>query len=818
MNFARTSGYTYLTLRGVGNNAAGLADPAVATYQDGVYTGVMASQALPGFDLERIEVLRGPQGTLYGRNTTGGVINYITKDPSFEFGAAGDVSYGNYNAVETNVGLTGPIVDDKIAARFSFHYNRHDGYYPNIATHEQEYAGKNIGGRIAVLIRPAHNFSVLVRGDMSKEESTEGYALAHTTSLDGGLSDDTHPLGIFSQPASYFTANPGLLSPADIAKLNGGSIAQHYGLIQSAGASPDSLATGTFANWHSTYFRTKASGASITANWDIGSVAVKSISAYRYTDLYQYGDIGGMSSPLSYILPITETDKQYTQELNISGKAFGGKLDWLVGAFYYHNDGSTNTGTYLISTGQYLQASMNLANPPGSPFAYNLNPTSLAPLSSFPGVFPSVYQTATYTGPGFPGFPGAPADGRMVEGQTIPTAPFFGFAMKQKSDSYAGFVQATYHVTDKLRVTGGFRFTADRKEADRSIHSNFVWDLTASTIYQYVQAGILPPAAYSASGIAAAANLCDRTKTSKTWHAPTGMISVDYDAAEHVLAYAKASWGYKAGGMNNGECSGSYDPEYLAAYEGGVKAVVADGQILANLATYYYDYSNIQFAVYLNNTSRILNATSAKAFGIELEYAFRPRFAPGWQLDGSASFEDSHYGDGCFGDATNFNNAGFLSTPKQACPATVVNPNTGQVVPIAAYANVKGNELIRTPRWKTNVGLQYSTDAGEFGNLMARFDAAWTSKKYNDIWNGKVPGTALTTEPSIWILNGLIAWTSPDKRFAAELFGQNLTNSRYFSTRLAVNAPPTMYNIIGQISPPRTYGVRLRVKFGSSAY
>jgi iron complex outermembrane receptor protein len=818
MNFSIASGFTYISLRGIGNNAASLTDSTVATYQDGVYTGMMLAQSVPTFDLQRIEVLRGPQGTLYGRNTTGGVINYITKEPDFEFGVTGDLSYGNYNAVELNAGTTGAIVEDKVAAKASFHYDKHDGYYRNLALGRNEYAGRSIGGRVAVLVRPSDNLSFTLRGDMARSNSSEGYARVQTTGLDGGLTDDAHPLGIFSQPASFFTANPGYLSPADIAKLNGGSIADYYGLINGVANSPaDPAGSGQFVNWYPTVYRTKASGVSLTANWDLGDVNVKSISAYRFGNLHNTGDIGGRYSPSAYVLPINETNKQYTQEFNISGKAFGDRLEWLAGGFYYHMDGSNYTATYLPAVAQYMQAGLFLANAPGSAYAFNLNPPSLPPLSSLPGTFPSVWQTATFTGPGFPGFQNIPADGPTTLRSTIPNAPFFGFAMTQKSDSYAAFAQATYHVTDALRVTGGFRYTIDRKVATRDVHSNFAWDLAAFNLKQYVDLGYLPAEALAPEAIAAAAGLCNLEKTAKTWRAPTGMISVDYDAAQHVLAYGKVSWGYKSGGMNNGECGTSYNPEYLTSYEGGIKAVMADGQILTNLALYYYDYRDIQFATYANNTSHILNAASAKAFGVELEYAVRPNFAPGWQLDGSAAFQDSKYGAGCFGDPTNTNNAGFLPTPMQACPAEVLNPTTNQMVPIGASANIKGNRLLRSPRWKMNFGLQYSADAGDIGSVMARIDAAYTSKRYNAIWADHIPGTEKSADKPFWMVNAVMGWTSSDRRYGVELFGENLTDSRYYDNLNLVNTPSTTYTVIGAMAAPRTYGIRFRAKFGSSA-
>ncbi|WP_176594371.1 TonB-dependent receptor [Sphingobium sp. EM0848] len=800
MTNAESSGFSFLTLRGVGNSTAGLSEATVATYQDGVYTGMQITQRVPTFDLERVEILRGPQGTLYGRNTTGGVVNYITKTPSFEFGAVGDVSYGNFDAIETNVGLTGPLVEDKIAAKASFNYSKHDGYYPNVVIGGRDYAERQIGGRLAVLLRPTENLSITVRGDATKNRSTNSYVSLGTTSLDG-LTDLAHPLGIFSQPAAFFEANPGILSPADIAKLNGGSIASYYNLMQPGEPAPDPLKTGKTANRLPNLYKTKASGASITVDWDLGDVNVKSISAYRYGDLYAESDITGQPVPLTPTpRPLAITEKQYTQEFNFSGKSFDNRLDWLVGAFYYRDDGDYRGQYYLDGLGQLIQAGAFTANMSGSPYqlALNFPQGPLPSINSLAGGRTSIWQTALSDGPAYPGDPA----GNVTAGVTIPQTPYQSFRQTQRSQSYAAFAQLTYHLTDKLRLTGGFRYTIDKKETHRIIHSNFLWALAAAR---------MPDA--SDDSIATAAGLCD-TRSKRTWKKPTGTIGIDYDLAPRVLTYAKVARGYKAGGMNNSECNNIYDPETLTDYEGGVKAVLADGQVLTNLSFYYYDYKNIQFLTFSNVSTLIKNAGSAKTFGVELEYAFRPKFAPGWQLDGAASFQESKYGQGCFGDPANTNNAGFLSTPKQACPATVLNPNTGQMVPIGASANIKGNDMIRAPRWKFNAGLQYSRDVNDFGNVMARFDAAWTDKFYNTIFMDKAVGYADTVQHSYWNLRALVAWTSPDKRFGLEVYGDNLTNKLYAVDRQLVNLPPTMINVGGLLGSPRTYGVRFRAKLG----
>ena len=783
MTFGNEDGFTYLTLRGVGNDATSLAESSVATYQDGVYTAALITESIPSADLQRIEILRGPQGTLYGRNTTGGVINYITKSPSFDPGANASISYGNYNAVQGDIGVTGPVVQDKIAGRFSFHYGYHDGYYPNIATHVRDYQDRNISGRAAVLFQPTDHLTITVRGDMAHDTFNDAFALIHGTSLDG-FTDAAHPLGLFSEPAAFFTAVPGLLSPSDIAKLNGGSIASYYGLLQPGPPPPDIFATRTVDNGAPTIFRTDANGASVTVSWDAGVATVKSISAYRYNNLYFENDSGGIGSPSVDFSPFIQRDTQYTEEINISGKGFNDRLDWLVGGFYYHDDGYLATTVFLPSAGEAANAGIFLSSPKGSPFAFNLIP---APLPTF-NILAAPNNLATVVIDGANPYDG----GFLTAEQSIPTTAFLGFLQRQTSESVAGFFQGTYRIVPQLRLTGGFRFTADSKTAYRELHSNLLYDLGLGS------------------------TLCNST-TSKSWTAPTGTVGIDYDAAPHVLTYAKASWGYKAGGMNPGECHHIYDPEYLTDYEGGIKAIFADGQILTNLAIYYYDYKNIQFTTYIQNASEILNAGSATAFGVELEYAIQPRALPGWSVDGSLSYEDSHYGTGCFGDPANLNNAGDLPSPLEACPATVINPATGLPVPIGPSASIKGNELIRAPKWKTNVGVQYNADLGSSGYLLTRFDAAWTDTIYNDIFNGKVPDLAQWTQPGYWILNARMTWTSPDKRYSAELFGDNLLDTIYATNRVAFNTPTSVYNLGGQLGPPRTFGVRLTVKLGSAA-
>ncbi|HTX49073.1 MAG TPA: TonB-dependent receptor [Caulobacteraceae bacterium] len=769
MTFSEEAGFAFITIRGLGGTLTTTSgQSSVASYIDGVYIGNEVAEDMPSFDVDRIEVLRGPQGTLYGRNADGGVVNYITALPSFDPGATASVTYGNYNAVGIDVGATGPL-SDQIAARASFHYDDHDGYRYDIATGQHYDAETDYSGRVSLLYKPNDSFSVVLQGDDTHETNSNPWELISQYTLSGQVSQAT-PLGVFSLPAADLV---GLLSPSDLAKLNGGSIASYYGLVQAGPPAPNPNESLNLSDTWPPLFVLDSGGGSATIDWNAGPANVKSITAYRYDRLWFSYDFTGEGFPNVVFDPAIQSDKQFTQEFDISGDSFGHKLTWVAGAFYLHTDSSYYTTIYLPAYGEYFDAANTLATAPGSPYPYSLEP-GYNP--QFYTQFQSIYSTVTMPGPDY--VTGSP----LTPNVSTPSTAFIGVADAQKTQSIAGFAQATYKITDALRMTGGFRWTNDTIGVVQSFHSNLLYTLT--------QLYGLPPSAVG---------LCNQVAAGKTWNAPTGTVGLDYDAGPDVLTYAKASWGYKSGGFNSGACATSFDPEHLTDYEGGVKAVFAGGQILTNAALYYYDYSNIQFETYVDDSASILNAGSATALGLELEYIVQPRGLPGFEVDGSVSYEDSQYGAGCFQD-----------------PALLLEPapTAGQKVCANPLEQIKGNELIGAPKWKSNVGVQYTTSAGR-GSLMLRGEASWTDTIYYDIFDGKAPDEADTTQPPYWIVNARLVWTSANGRYVAELFGRNLTNSLYAYFRTAANTPVALDTVAGQFAPPRTFGVKFTYMLGS---
>lgn len=178
--YASNARNTTLNIRGLGSTF-GLTndgiDPGVGFYLDGVYLARPAATALDFIDIEQIEVLRGPQGTLFGKNTTSGAFNITSRLPSFIPGANFEVSYGNYGYVQGKASITGPIVKDKLAARLSFSGTQRDGLLYNVNTDRQINDINNLGVRGQLLFTPNENVKVTLAGDVTKQRP-DGYGWA----------------------------------------------------------------------------------------------------------------------------------------------------------------------------------------------------------------------------------------------------------------------------------------------------------------------------------------------------------------------------------------------------------------------------------------------------------------------------------------------------------------------------------------------------------------------------------------------------------------------------------------------------------------
>jgi len=332
-----------IQMRGqVQTDVSGPIDPSVGTYVDGVYWGRPYGMNASLVDVNSFQALKGPQGTLFGRNTSGGAILVETNNPSFAAGLSGSLegTYGNFNYQQLTGVLNVPLVNDKIAARIVYSGNRRDGYL------RDSVSGRQMGNlddsliRAKILIQPTNTFRVLLsaerfRSEVQPEPGVLGYFVPFgRPSLEAGLEQ----LGPSACTADF---------PACVAAGN----AYLANLVATTNPS-----SGTRAVSQVNEITTKTQTYSATATLDTSFGAIKAIGAFRkvHSNNFNADQDGFAALVLDSLVADTEF-KQWTAEVTATGKALDNRLDFAVGGFFFHefgyDNGVSSTFTFL---GQYL--------------------------------------------------------------------------------------------------------------------------------------------------------------------------------------------------------------------------------------------------------------------------------------------------------------------------------------------------------------------------------------------------------------------------------------------------------------------------------
>lgn len=302
----------FVTLRGIGNeNTTAGGDPGVALHYDGVYLGRPVATLFTAFDTERVEVLRGPQGTLYGRNATGGSINYITKKPTSDFEAQGDLTYGNFDRKRARASVNVPL-SDSIATRVVGFWEDRDGWSQNAFP----------GGRNG---NDANNWGI--RGHVSFEPSDSDFkALFSANYVETGGVGSTPELREF-YPGS--TTGQNLAGPPIPGTNN--YLVNGVPIVNDLRPFRESKDADQFRD--SDFLLLSA-----TLEYDFGGVTVKSITGYAETSYAALTDQDYSPLPLAELF-IQESSEQFSQELQIlSNNGVG--FNWILGAYYFHEDAS----------------------------------------------------------------------------------------------------------------------------------------------------------------------------------------------------------------------------------------------------------------------------------------------------------------------------------------------------------------------------------------------------------------------------------------------------------------------------------------------
>ena len=690
LTFSKTNftGYN-IQIRGIGTQAISVTtDPAVAVSFNDVPFLRNHFFEQEFFDVSQVEVLRGPQGTLYGRNATSGVVNVISARPTDHWEAQASVDVGNYNNRRLEGMVNAPILDDKIDLRVAGEWTKRDGYSFNQET-DHSTDGRDLwSSRVSLLVHPISDLTataVWEHFDESDDRLRSGKQLCARdeppTSVDGPAGPqipDYDPFGNFGgvwlqqgckaaslyAPESFGTPNAAsipfiaalqLLSPYMTPGTN-----PYAGVTQSTDLRViNSLIDPIYRAKNDTYELNV--DFQVTPTLKLTSqTAYNTDSLYSTEDFNRYNTSGGIfldpggntligqdgeycdpqlgcSSRLVAQDISDETAHQFYQEVRLTS-SFSGNLNFVVGGNYLKYRTLEN---YQIMANAITLAAENFnsffggslpADAPHIPF----DPTLANACDPQPAItdHTRLGQT-TFLGLGCAYIDPNPLGSIDGQGHN-----YFRSQNPYKLSSWAGFGEVYYNVTSDVKLTGGLRFTDDKKHFD-VIPS---WALIAYKGYPMT-------------------NIIDQE-----WREVTGRANVTWtpqlDFTDQSLFYASYAHGYKGGGANppgvipistgfgndyyltspsNQTHPSTFEPEFNNAFELGTKNTLLDGDMVLNGDVFLYKYKNYQISQIIDRTAVNMNL-NATVKGAELETTWTP--LPGLKLGLTGGYEDARIDDG----------------------------------------------------------------------------------------------------------------------------------------------------------------------------
>jgi iron complex outermembrane recepter protein len=597
-------------IRGIGTvgDNPGL-ESSVATFVDGVYrnrAGVGLSELGA---IDRIEVLRGPQGTLFGRNASAGLISVITAKPSFNFGATGEATYGNYDAVRIGGGVTGPL-GETIAARLDGIYFKRNGFLKDVVS------GRSINNRDRWLVRgqvlfqPNDDLSVRIIGDYAdrKEECCGATYLPGqnvTRAADGSL---------------VFSAN----SIAGLERALGGIINDNT-FKRETSITPGMGYRGDVKDW----------GISGEINYSFGDATLTSITAYRDWKLVRgqdadFNNLSILQRPGTDANAQRQSFQTFTQELRLQGTAFDDKLDWLVGGYFANETLKLRDNLEYGTDFERYANCVVVAGLAGSAG----QPGLVSPAS--PGCTNAAIATAIATNPLAPAalrgpvsifgglaVPGVFGYRAVAAAAGVPTAQLTGVRLndtyRQQSRNFAVFTHNVIRFNDWASLTLGARYTNENKTLDATFSDNNT--LCAALRSSATLSGLaaLPCVIPAVPGGAFAQNGAKKSEDKITG---TAVLSIK--PADGLLVYASYSRGYKAGGFNL-DRSGltlnpalgtpnlnqlTFEPEIVNSFEFGYKLNKPGFDL--NIAAFYQKFGGFQLNTFNGINFIVVNVDSCK--------------------------------------------------------------------------------------------------------------------------------------------------------------------------------------------------------------
>ncbi|MBN7797396.1 TonB-dependent receptor [Parahaliea mediterranea] len=684
-SFGGASSAAAVYIRGIGQKEfLPTVEPGVGIYVDGIYVARSVGAIFDLVEVEQVEVLRGPQGTLFGRNTIGGAISITTRKPEQQWASSLEATMGSDSRLDLK-GMVNVPFTDSLAGRFNLASFQRDGYVTRV------HDGKDLGdddtltGRAAFLWDVTPDLEVNVSAGFTKDNENGSPVRLIGINYAGPIDPDTPPLATIHNVGASLAAG-GPEAPCIIPGVTGtvntavpacyddrylGSGDRNYGTAP-------------------TYAKVDLYHADTTISWHLSErLQLKSITGYRDLDSHFARD--GDGSPWRVTQFVDALDQQqFTQELQFLGNSEDQRLNWILGLYYFDESGE-NTNTLDFSVSKFVS--------------------------------------------------GGAYDNR----------------------SAAAFAQVSYDLSESLTLTGGLRYTDERKRflPDQYIIQNYF----AGTGHPMLDAPFMQ------AGSRVLPHLEKQIEIEET----TPMLNLRWQVTDGTMLYATYSEGFKSGGFSQRvfppQVAGatapagtadidlipSFDPEYVTSTELGLKYSSDDNTLRVNAAIFDTRYEDFQIQVFTSVAPVTKNAAEVGITGAELEVTWL--FGDGWMLETAAGFLDAGYDD--------------IDTSETFVDA--------------------GNDLERVPdtTLSASISKDFNLDSGAL--LSARLDWSYRADQEMDTFN-----TAQIAQESYSLLNANVSWRSSDEHYQVTLGGTNLTDEEYLVSGIIGDAFQSYEGVYGR--------------------
>ena len=814
-------------IRGIGQDlVAATSDAGVGIHVNDVPLQDPRLYETEYYDIDQLVILRGPQGTLYGRNSTGGAVNMITSRASVDE-MLGNIEgqYGNHDTIRVK-GMVNIPLGDTLALRFAGISLQRDGYTRNLATGNDIDDRDQWSLRGSLLWLPADNTAINFMASYSDENSSRTRSpkqLCHN--------DPSGLLGCLPDKLAFDAVNP-LAQLTGIIPSRLGPLGPQPGLSNDTSGVPRSMRE--VAADTDPQYSSDETLAILRLEHQFQHHELTVITSYHDTSLRSQQDYTMNSSPvqffpsplLSALAPVTYATYFSDNKLPISapsrtntgivGGNIAGRSNSLDG--YDISSADSRQYTFEANLASNYEGRLNFI---GGVFALE---------ADIDNDYWVIANGLDYFSVVLPAVPISLGGLVGVDGLGWVSPSFHSTTRNYRLESAAAFGEAYYQLNDTTKLTAGLRYTRDKK----TVHD-------AAYLFDFDADGMPVLQAFGADEDLA---LVDPTrKDSEEWKEWTGRVVLDWSPemswSDASLFYASYSRGYKGGGFNPAfdprefpDTAFTFKPEFVNAFETGTKNQLMGNRLQANLTAFYYDYSDLQISRVVNRTSFNEN-TDAEIYGLESEFVFAP--TTNWLLNANVSLLQTAIRDFSAVDtrdptqgrsdttllkdnsnASNcvvFHNGAPAPDMPQLNSCTTPTLSNGSPLP-APYdvgtgvsADLDGNELKNSPSTTVSLGAQYTWDL-ERADVSVRLDYYWQ----DDMWGREFNRDPIDRVDSFDVWNAQATLTSNEKSWYISAYIKNITDSDALAGMYLTDPSSGLFTNVFPIEP-RLYGITLGYNF-----